>query len=140
MSALRTWVERARADRTNGKTGLTTAEREELARLFVAAAHLKSRSFLMVAYGTGLRLSELCRLRVCDIDSHADRMCIRVEQGKGGKDRYVPLEQDVLELLRAWWRSEHPRLWMFAGWTASIRMAGKTTFILAGWLGMNVAG
>ena len=45
----------------------------------------------MLAYGTGLRLSELCHLRVADIDSHADRMCIRVEQGKGAKDRYVPL-------------------------------------------------
>ena len=79
--------------------------REELVRLFAAACHLKSRTFLMLAYGTGLRLSELCHLRVADIDSHADRMCIRVVQGKGGKDRYVPLSEDVLQLLRAWWRS-----------------------------------
>ena len=47
------------------------------------AAQLKSRTFLMLAYGTGLRLSELCRLRAEHIDSHTDRMCIRVEQGKG---------------------------------------------------------
>jgi integrase/recombinase XerD len=87
--------------------------REELARLFAAARHLKSRTFLMLAYGTGLRLSELCHLRVADIDAHADRMCIRVEQGKGGKDRYVPLPEDVLLLLRAWWRSNHPRTWLF---------------------------
>ena len=87
--------------------------REELARLFASACHLKSRSFLMVGYGTGLRLSELCRLRVADIDSHADRMCIRVEQGKGGKDRYVPLAPDVLELLRRWWRSTRPRHHLF---------------------------
>jgi integrase/recombinase XerD len=53
-------------------------------------------------------------LRVADIDSHADRMCIRVVQGKGGKDRYVPLEQDVLDVLRAWWHSAHPRRWLFA--------------------------
>lgn len=87
--------------------------REELAQLFAAAGHLKSRTFLMVAYGTGLRLSELCHLRVEHIDSHADRMCIRVEQGKGGRDRYVPLADDVLQLLRAWWHSAHPRAWLF---------------------------
>lgn len=87
--------------------------REELARLFAAACHLKARTFLMLAYGTGLRLSELCRLRAQDIDSHADRMSIRVEQGKGSKDRYVPLAQDVLQLLRSWWHSTHPRPWLF---------------------------
>jgi integrase/recombinase XerD len=87
--------------------------REELARLFSVARHLKSRTFLMLSYGTGLRLSEMCHLRVADIDSHADRMCIRVEQGKGAKDRYVPLSEDVLQLLRTWWRSAHPREWLF---------------------------
>ena len=87
--------------------------RDELARLFAVARHAKSRSFLMAAYGTGLRLSELCHLRVRDIDSAADRMCIRVEQGKGGKDRYVPLAPDVLELLRAWWQVGRPRQWVF---------------------------
>ncbi len=87
--------------------------REELARLFAAACHLKSRTFLMLAYGTGLRLSELCHLRVADIDGHADRRCIHVVQGKGAKDRYVPLAEDVLQLLRAWWRSAHPRTWLF---------------------------
>ena len=88
--------------------------REELARLFACACHDKARTFLMVAYGTGLRLSQMCHLRVADIDSHADRMCIRVVQGKGAKDRYVPLADDVLQLLRAWWRSARPAPWMFA--------------------------
>jgi site-specific recombinase XerD len=88
--------------------------RAELTRLFAVARHQKSRTFLMVAYGTGLRLSELCHLRVADIDSHHDRMCIRVEHGKGDKDRYVPLADDVLQLLRAWWRAAHPRTWLFA--------------------------
>jgi DDE superfamily endonuclease/Phage integrase family/Phage integrase, N-terminal SAM-like domain len=83
--------------------------RQELARLFAAAVHQKARTFLMLAYGTGLRLSQLCRLRAQHIDSHADRMCIRVQQGKGGKDRYVPLSEDVLQLLRTWWRAQHPR-------------------------------
>lgn len=87
--------------------------REELARLFAVARHAQSRTFLMLAYGTGLPLSELCRLRVADIDSHADRMCIRVVQGKGAKDRYVPLAADVLQLLRAWWRIAHPSQWLF---------------------------
>ena len=67
----------------------------------------------MLAYGTGMRLSELCHLRVEHIDSHADRMCIRVEQGKGAKDRYVPLSQDVLQVLRAWWRTARPSGWLF---------------------------
>jgi integrase/recombinase XerD len=89
--------------------------REEIARLFAVTTRPAARTFLMLAYATGLRLSELRHLRVCDIDSHTDRMCIRVVQGKGGKDRYVPLEQDALELLRAWWRSTHPRLWLFPG-------------------------
>ena len=87
--------------------------REELARLFAVARHAQSRTFLMLAYGTGLRLTELCQLRVADIDSHADRMCIRVVQGKGAKDRYVPLGTDVLSLLRAWWRISHPSVWLF---------------------------
>lgn len=89
--------------------------REEIARLFAVTSRLGPRTFLMLAYGTGLRLSELRHLRVCDIDSHEDRMCIRVVQGKGGKDRYVPLAPDVLELLRTWWRNDHPRLWFFPG-------------------------
>ncbi len=89
--------------------------RQEIARLFEVTTRLGPRTFLMLAYGTGLRLSELCHLRVADIDSHADRMCIRVVQGKGAKDRYVPLAEDVLELLRTWWRSSHPRLWLFPG-------------------------
>ena len=89
--------------------------REEIARLFAVTTRLGPRTFLMLAYGTGLRLSELRHLRVADIDSHADRMCIRVVQGKGGKDRYVPLAQDVLQLLRTWWHSAHPQLWLFPG-------------------------
>ena len=89
--------------------------RQEIARLFAVACHLKARTFLITAYGTGLRLSELCHLRVADIDSHADRMCIRVRQGKGGKDRYVPLEDDILQVLRTWWHIAHPRSWLFAG-------------------------
>lgn len=87
--------------------------REEIARLFAAACHAKARSLLMLAYGTGLRLSELCALQVAHIDSAADRMCLRVEQGKGAKDRYVPMSSDVLALLRRWWCIERPARWLF---------------------------
>jgi integrase/recombinase XerD len=90
--------------------------REELARLFVWSPSVKARTLLMVGYGTGLRLSELCRLRVNDIDSARDRMCIRVVQGKGGKDRYVPLADDLLEMLRAWRLQAKPVGWLFASY------------------------
>jgi len=101
--------------------------REEIARLLAATTRLGPRTFLMLAYGTGLRLSELCHLRVCDIDSHADRMCIRVEQGKGGKDRYVPLAPDVLQALRTWWRSSHPQVWFFPGQADPSQPIGDAT-------------
>jgi site-specific recombinase XerD len=95
--------------------------REELARLFAAAAEGKPRTVLMTAYGLGLRVGELCRLRVADIDGPADRMCVRIVQGKGAKDRYVPLPEDVRELLRAWWRLAHPRDWLFPAQSDSSR-------------------
>jgi site-specific recombinase XerD len=87
--------------------------RKELARLFECAGEGKPRAVLMTAYGLGLRVGELCRLRVCDVDGHADRMCVRIVQGKGAKDRYVPLPPDVLQLLRGWWRCARPVEWMF---------------------------
>lgn len=91
--------------------------REELARMFECSAPGKPRTVLMTAYGLGLRVSELCRLRVADVDGHADRMCVRIVQGKGAKDRYVPLPADVRELLRAWWKRAHPVDWLFAAQT-----------------------
>jgi integrase/recombinase XerD len=87
--------------------------RQEIARLLAAARGAAAGAFLKLAYATGLRLSELCQLRVADIDSQADRMCIRVQQGKGAKDRYVPLAPDALEMLRQWWRHTHSRQWLF---------------------------
>jgi site-specific recombinase XerD len=101
--------------------------RQEIARLFAVARHAKSRTFLMLAYASGLRLSELCALRLRDIDSAADRMCIRVVAGKGGKDRYVPLAPDALQVLRAWWRVAHPREWVFsAARDSAQRLDSKT--------------
>ena len=93
--------------------------REEVARLIAAAPSLKSQTALSVAYGTGLRASEVIALKVGDIDSK--RMMLRVEQGKGRKDRYAMLSPLLLERLRAWWRVAHvqgkilPSGWLFPG-------------------------
>ena len=76
--------------------------RDEVARLIAAAGHLKYQTALSVAYGAGLRASEVVGLKVGDIDS--TRMTLRVEQGKGRKDRYAMLSPVLLERLRAWWR------------------------------------
>jgi integrase/recombinase XerD len=86
---------------------------EEVARLLDAAPGLKYKAALSVAYGAGLRASEVVSLKVADIDS--DRMIIRVEQGKGGKDRYVMLSPHLLDLLRAWWKEARPQGWLFPG-------------------------
>ena len=86
---------------------------QEVARLLDAAAGLKYRAALSVAYGAGLRASEVVQLKLCDIDS--GRMVIRVEQGKGSKDRYVMLSRHLLDLLRAWWRAARPQGWLFPG-------------------------
>jgi len=86
---------------------------EEVARLLDAAPGLKYKAALSVAYGAGLRVSEVVALKVGDIDS--TRMVIRIEQGKGRKDRYVMLSPQLLELLRAWWRAARPQGWLFPG-------------------------
>ena len=86
---------------------------EDVARLLDAAPSLKYRTALSVAYGAGLRASEVVALKVSDIDSQ--RMVIRVEQGKGRKDRYVMLSPHLLDLLRAWWKLARPQGWLFPG-------------------------
>ena len=86
---------------------------EEVALLLEAAPGLKYKAALSVAYGAGLRVSEVAHLKVSDIDSQ--RMTLRVEQGKGQRDRYVMLSPQLLELLRAWWHAARPRAWLFPG-------------------------
>jgi site-specific recombinase XerD len=92
---------------------------EEVARLLDAAPGLKYRAALSVAYGAGLRASEVVSLKLADIDS--SRMVIRVEQGKGRKDRYAMLSEPLLDLLRAWWLAARergvmrPGGWLFPG-------------------------
>jgi integrase/recombinase XerD len=93
--------------------------REEVARLIAATRNLKHQTALSLAYGTGLRAGEVVALKVGDIDSQ--RMTLRVEQGKGRKDRYAMLSPTLLQRLRAWWREGHaqgkvlPGGWLFPG-------------------------
>ena len=88
---------------------------QEVARLLDATPGLKYRAALSVAYGAGLRASEVVSLKVSDIDS--SRQVIRVEQGKGRKDRYAMLSDPLLDLLRAWWLAARERGVMLpAGW------------------------
>jgi len=91
----------------------TVLSPEEVARLLNAAPGLKYKAALSVAYGAGLRAAEVVSLKISDIDSK--RMLIRVEQGKGRKDRNVMLSPYLLELLRAWWKAARPRGWLFPG-------------------------
>jgi site-specific recombinase XerD len=86
---------------------------EEVERLLDAAPGLKHKAALSVAYGAGLRAAEVVSLKVSDIDSQ--RMLIRVEQGKGRKDRNVMLSPHLLDLLRAWWKAARPQGWLFPG-------------------------
>ena len=85
--------------------------REEVARLIDASSGLFERTLLMVLYGTGMRRSEVARLKIADIDSQ--RMVIHVVNGKGGKDRDLPLSPALLETLRAYWRWLKPRIYLF---------------------------
>jgi site-specific recombinase XerD len=86
---------------------------EEVARFLEAAPGIKYKAALSVAYGAGLRVSEVVSLKVTDIDSK--RMMLRVEQGKGRKDRHAMLSPVLLELLRDWYRIARPQGWLFPG-------------------------
>jgi len=87
---------------------------DELVRLFTVSTNPKHRALLMTAYAAGLRASELCHLKVSDIDSK--RMSLRVDQGKGNKDRYVPLSAKLLAQLRDYWQRARPcDQWLFEG-------------------------
>ncbi len=83
----------------------------EVRSLLALVANPTARMCLQLIYACGLRLREGTQLQVLDIDSQ--RMLVRVRQGKGGKDRFVPLAPRVLELLRAYWQRQRPRPWLF---------------------------
>ena len=97
------------------KTLPTVLSEEEVKRLFDAASNLKRRVFLKTVYSAGLRLSEAIRLKPIHIESDPSRMMLRVEQGKGKKDRYTVLSRNLLPELRAYWRKYQPREWLFPG-------------------------
>jgi site-specific recombinase XerD len=86
---------------------------EEMARLIEAADGLYHRTMVMMLYSTGMRSAELLQLQVADIDSR--RMLIHIRQGKGGRDRYVPLSATLLATLRVYYRWMRPRTWLFPG-------------------------
>lgn len=97
---------------------------EEVARIFDGCSNLKHKAVLMTAYSGGLRLGETLALLPSDIDS--GRMVIRVEQGKGRKDRYVMLSKTLLQTLREYWRAFRPIRWLFYGQTKQKPLAPST--------------
>ena len=84
---------------------------DEVGRLIDAASNLKHRAVLMTLYGTGMRRTEVAQLKVSHVDSR--RMIIRVERGKGGHDRDLPLSPALLETLREYWRWKKPKTYLF---------------------------
>src|SRR3982074_684550 len=96
---------------------------EEVARFLEAAPGVKYKAAFSAAYGAGLRVSEVAALKVSDIDS--ERMMLRVEQGKGRKDRYAMLSPQLLELLRDWYRVARPQGWLFPGHTPVTPMRAR---------------
>jgi len=86
---------------------------EEMLHFLGSIGNVKHRTILTTAYAAGLRISEVTRLKITDIDSQ--RMMVRVEQGKGQKDRYVMLSAHLLAVLRAYWKDARPTTWLFPG-------------------------
>jgi integrase/recombinase XerD len=93
---------------------------EEVSRFFEHVGSLKHRAVLMLCYGAGLRISEAVKVRVKDIDS--ERKLIRIEEGKGRKDRYVTLSERLLKVLRCYYRATKPQDHLFPSWRAGCPM------------------
>jgi integrase/recombinase XerD len=109
----------------------TVLSQDEVTRLIDAAKSLMHRAMLMTLYATGVRRTELCLLKVADIDSQ--RMVIRVRYGKGGRDRDVLLSPKLLETLRVYWRWMKPRTYLFPGtvnnWRADVPITSKVVWM-----------
>ena len=99
---------------------------EQLEHLFATTDNPKHRALLMTTYAAGLRVSEVVRLQLHDIESDASRRLIRINQGKGNKDRYSLLSERLLVELRAYWKIECPRPWLFPGSKAHQPMPSGT--------------
>jgi integrase/recombinase XerD len=98
---------------------------EELIAFLAATGSFRDRVLLTVLYSAGIRLGEICRLRVEDVDS--PRMLLRIRQGKGHKDRFAPLSPIALDLLRQWWRSARPAEFLFPNMKDPSRPINHTT-------------
>jgi len=94
--------------------------REEIARLIDGASNLMHRAILMTVYSTGMRRAEVCRLQVSDVDSACN--VIHIHNGKGGRDRDVPLSPKLLANLREYWRWMKPKTWLFPGYRQGWRV------------------
>jgi len=88
--------------------------RAQVASLLAHARNVRARTLLMTTYAAGLRVSEVCALQLRDIESAPERMCIKVREAKGGKERYTLLSPRLLRALRAYYRLARPRRWLFA--------------------------
>jgi integrase/recombinase XerD len=108
----------------------TILSQQEVTRLIDAASNLSHRAMLMTLYSTGVRRAEMVRLKVSDIDSQ--RMVIHVHQGKGSKDRDVPLSPKLLETLREYWRWAKPETYLFPGrggdWAKNVPITSKAVW------------
>jgi integrase/recombinase XerD len=93
---------------------------QEIERFFENVPSLRNRAALMVAYGAGLRVSEVVAVKVSQIDSQ--RMLLRVEQGKGHRDRYAMLSPRLLQVLPIWWRAVRSTEWLFPGWRVNAHL------------------
>jgi site-specific recombinase XerD len=100
----------------------------ELQQFLEAIPNLKHRAALMTAYAAGLRVSEVVALKVADIDSQ--RMVIRVEQGKGCKDRYVMLSPRLLTILRTYWKRVRSKEWLFPGAKPNQHLSVRTLQVI----------
>ena len=109
----------------------TVLSQEEVARLIDATGNLMHRAMVMTLYATGVRRAELCRLKVADIDS--GRMVLHIREGKGGRDRDVPLSPKLLTTLREYWRWMKPKTYLFPGmennWRADVPVTTKVAWI-----------
>jgi len=100
--------------------------RVEVSRLIDVAPTMRGRTLLATTYAAGLRLSEVCALKLADIESAPERMCIKVCQGKGAQDRYTLLSPRLLAMLRRYWCDQRPRTWLFPNRSGNAPIEIKT--------------
>jgi site-specific recombinase XerD len=112
--------------RTDSKRLPQVLSVEALERLFASISNPKHRALVMTTYSAGLRVSEVVRLQITDIESDPSRMLIRINQGKGNKDRYSLLSQCLLHELRAYWSIDRYRPWLFPGQDPKRHMTSGT--------------